>query len=253
MMDGYRYFLYLSYNGRAYHGWQVQPGKITVQEKAEEALGLILQEKIRTTGAGRTDAGVHARLFTAHFDSSRDDLAGNDKIIFRLNTFLPTDISVRDIMAVKSGAHARFDALSRTYKYYISLKKDPFLKDFTYYRHGDLDIDAMNRAAVYLSRHEDFTSFSKSHTQVKTNNCKIYEAAWTRENDTLVFRIRANRFLRNMVRAIVGSMLDIGSAKIPPGAMEDIIVARDRSAAGVSAPAEGLFLENIEYDNSVFL
>lgn len=252
-MKGYRYFLYLSYDGSAYHGWQVQPGKITVQEKTEEALTVILQEKIRTTGAGRTDAGVHARLFAAHFDSSMDDLGGNNNIIFRLNTFLPGDISVKNILAVKSKAHARFDAISRTYLYYISLKKDPFLKKFTYHRYGDLDIDAMNRAAAYLLSYEDFTSFSKSHTQVKTNKCKIYEAAWTREKDMLVFRIRANRFLRNMVRAIVGSMIDIGSTKMPPGAMENIIRARDRSAAGVSAPAEGLFLENIEYDSSVFL
>lgn len=252
-MDGYRYFIYLSYSGKAYHGWQLQPGKISVQEKVEEALAVILQENTGVTGAGRTDAGVHARLFTAHFDSSRHDLAGNSNIIFRLNTFLPVDISVRDIRAVKKEAHARFDALSRTYVYYISLKKDPFLRDFTYHRHGDLDIDAMNRAAAYLSCHEDFTSFSKSRTQVKTNKCKIYDAAWTREEDMLVFRIKANRYLRNMVRAIVGSMLDIGSAKMPPGAMEDIIKARDRSAAGVSAPAEGLFLENIEYDSSVFL
>ncbi|MGM0667265.1 MAG: tRNA pseudouridine(38-40) synthase TruA [Bacteroidota bacterium] len=252
-MDGYRYFIYLSYSGKAYHGWQVQPGKISVQQKVEEALSVILQENTRVTGAGRTDAGVHARLFTAHFDSDRHDLAGNNNIIFRLNTLLPGDISARDIRVVKREAHARFDALSRTYMYYISLNKDPFLRDFTYYRHGNLDIDAMNRAAAYLTSHEDFTSFSKSHTQVKTNNCKIYEAAWTREKDMLVFRIKANRFLRNMVRAIVGSMIDIGSAKMPPGAMEDIIMARDRSAAGVSAPAEGLFLENIEYDSSVFL
>jgi len=253
MMTGYRYFIYLSYSGKAYHGWQVQPGKISVQEKVEEALRVILQENTGLTGAGRTDAGVHARLFTAHFDSSRDDLAGNGNIIFRLNTFLPGDISVSDIRAVKREAHARFDALSRTYMYYISLKKDPFLRDFTYYRHGKLDIDAMNRAAAYLLCHEDFTSFSRSRTQVKTNNCKIYEAGWTREKDMLVFSIQANRFLRNMVRAIVGSMLDIGSAKMPPGAMEDIIMAKDRSAAGISAPAEGLFLEEIEYDLSVFL
>jgi len=253
MMDGYRYFIYLSYSGKAYHGWQVQPGRVSVQEKTEEALSVILQENISTTGAGRTDAGVHARVFVAHFDSSRDDLEGNNNIIFRLNTFLPGDISIKDILAVKKEAHARFDALSRTYRYYISLKKDPFLKDFTYYRHGEMDIDTMNRASSYLCRQGDFTSFSKSRTQVKTNDCTIYEAGWSREGDILVFRIRANRFLRNMVRAIVGSMLDIGSSRIPPEEMEKIIMAKDRSAAGVSAPAEGLFLENIEYDHSVFL
>lgn len=253
MMGGYRYFLFLSYDGSAYHGWQVQPGKITIQEKTEEALEVILQEEIKTTGAGRTDAGVHARVFTAHFNSIRDDLAGNDNIIFRLNTFLPGDISVRDILAVSSKTHARFDALSRTYRYYISQKKDPFLKDFTYYRYGVLDIEAMNKASSLLLKHEDFTSFSKVHTQVKTKLCKVYEAGWTVDGDLLVFRIRANRFLRNMVRAIVGSMLDIGTGKIPPEHIEHILQAENRSSAGISAPASGLFLEDIEYDPAIFL
>jgi len=253
MMDGYRYFLYLSYSGSAYHGWQVQPGKITVQEKIEEALKVILQENTRITGAGRTDTGVHARLFIAHFDSIRDDLAGNRNIVFRLNKYLPDDISVIDILAVKKDAHARFDAISRTYMYYISPLKDPFLKDFIYQRYGDLDVEAMNKASSLLLKYDDFTSFSKAHTQVKTNQCNIFEAGWKVDGDMLIFTIKANRFLRNMVRAIVGSMIDIGTGKFPPGHIENIIKAKDRSSAGASAPASGLFLEDIEYDKGIFL
>ncbi len=248
-----RFFIFLSYDGTSYHGWQVQPEKITVQARIEEALSVILQEKIKTTGAGRTDTGVHAKSFVAHFDSQHSDLKGNNNIIFRLNTYLPEDISVIDILAVNKEAHARFDARSRTYSYYISLNKNPFRNKYTWYRHGDMDVNAMNRATSYLLRYEDFTSFSKSHTQVKTNKCEIYEAGWTQKEEILVFKIRANRFLRNMVRAIVGSMVDIGTGKIPPGEIEKIIRAKNRSTAGVSAPAEGLFLERIEYDTGIFL
>ena len=248
-----RFFIFLSYDGTFYHGWQVQPGKITVQARTEEALSVILQEEIKTTGAGRTDTGVHAKSFVAHFDSQQNDLKGNNNIIFRLNTYLPEDISVVDILAVNNEAHARFDAKSRTYRYYISLKKDPFINKYTWYRYGHMDINAMNMAASYLLSYEDFTSFSKSHTQVKTNKCEIYEAGWTRNEDILIFTIRANRFLRNMVRAIVGSMVDIGTGKILPGDIERIIKAENRSEAGISAPAQGLFLEKIEYDTGIFL
>lgn len=248
-----RYFIFLSYDGTSYHGWQVQPGKVTVQSKLEEALSVILQEDIKTTGAGRTDTGVHARSFIAHFDSRNKDLPDNQKIIFRLNRFLPSDISVNRISIVDNKAHARFDALSRTYIYYISLKKDPFSHKYAWHRHGDIDIEAMNIAASLLLKHEDFTSFSKAHTQVQTNICQVYEAKWTKNNDMMVFRIRANRFLRNMVRAIVGSMIMIGTGKIPPEEIENIINAKDRSSAGVSAPAGGLFLENIDYDPGLFI
>lgn len=248
-----RYFIFLSFDGTSYHGWQVQPGKITVQSKLEEALSVILREKIKTTGAGRTDTGVHARSFVAHFDSAREDLAENQNILFRLNTYLPPDISVDDILVVNNQAHARYDAKSRTYRYYISLKKDPFSRKYTWYRYGNMDIDAMNQASAYLMKYEDFTSFSKLHTQVKTNICKIYEAGWITDNNILVFTIRANRFLRNMVRSIVGSMVEIGTGKMSPAEIENIIMAKDRSAAGVSAPAEGLFLESIEYDPGIFL
>jgi tRNA pseudouridine38-40 synthase len=248
-----RYFIFISYDGTSYHGWQVQPGKITVQTKLEEALSVILQENIKTTGAGRTDTGVHARSFAAHFDSEKEDLAGNNNIIFRLNTYLPDDIAVSKIMAVDDQAHARYDAISRTYKYYISLQKDPFNRKYSWCRYGNLDIEAMNKASAYLMRYDDFTSFSKLHTQVKTNICKIHEAGWVSDRNILVFTIKANRFLRNMVRSIVGTMVTIGTGKMPPREMEKIIKARDRSAAGVSAPAEGLFLEYIEYDQAIFL
>lgn len=248
-----RYFIFLSYDGSSYHGWQVQPGKITVQNKLEEALSVILQENIKATGAGRTDTGVHARLFVAHFDSEKEDLARNSNIVFRLNTYLPDDIAVSNMLAVHNKAHARYDATSRTYSYYISLRKDPFNQKFTWYRYGSLDINAMNQASAYLMKYDDFTSFSRSHTQVKTNICKIYEACWISDSNKMVFTIRANRFLRNMVRSIVGTMVEIGTGRMPPGEIEKIIMAKDRSAAGVSAPAEGLFLEYIEYDQSIFL
>lgn len=248
-----RYFIFISYDGTSYHGWQVQPGKITVQTKLEEALSVILQENVKTTGAGRTDTGVHARLFAAHFDSEKEDLAGNNNIIFRLNTYLPEDIAVSKILAVDDQAHARYDAISRTYKYYISLHKEPFNRKHTWYRYGNMDIEAMNKASSYLMKYDDFTSFSKLHTQVKTNICNIHEAGWVSDRNILVFTIKANRFLRNMVRSIVGTMVAIGTGKMPPGEMEKILKAKDRSAAGISAPPEGLFLEYIEYDQAIFL
>lgn len=248
-----RYFIFLSYDGSSYYGWQVQPGKPTIQARLEEALSLILREKIKTTGAGRTDTGVHACFFVAHFDSVKEDLAGNSNIIFRLNTYLPPDISVNEIREVKEDAHARYDAISRTYRYYISLKKDPFRQKYTWQRYGNMNMDAMKNACIYLTKHEDFTSFSKLHTQVKDKICKIYEASWVKEGNILIFTIIANRFLRNMVRAIVGTMVDIGTGKISPVEIENIIMAKDRSAAGASAPAEGLVLENIEYEPVIFV
>ena len=224
-----RYFIFISYDGTSYHGWQTQPGKTTVQSKLEEALSVILQEKIKTTGAGRTDTGVHARMFVAHFDSATEDLAGNSNIIFRLNTYLPADISVSNIKAVESNVSARYDAISRTYRYFISLRKDPFNQKYSWYRYGTMNIDAMNQASAYLMKYDDFTSFSKLHTQVKTNICKIHEAGWISDNEKLVFTIRANRFLRNMVRSIVGTMVEIGTGKMTPGEIEKIIMAKDPS------------------------
>ncbi len=244
---GIRYFIYMSFKGSVYHGWQYQPNAITVQQIVEEALETILNEKISLTGAGRTDTGVHASFFCAHFESKRNDLHGNMIIVNRLNGYLPTDISISSIKEVNNDTHARFSAISRTYKYYIALKKSPFQTEFTWYLPRDLDIETMNRACEVLKEQTDFTSFSKLHTDVKTNNCKIMEAFWSKDNANLIFTVKADRFLRNMVRAIVGTMIDIGSGKTTLEDFGMIIASKDRCKAGQSVPAKGLFLVNIDY------
>lgn len=243
----------MAYKGTSFHGWQVQPDSKTVQQILEESLSLILGEKIETTGAGRTDTGVHAAYFCAHFDSESDDLISRKNLLFRLNKFLPEDISVKNIRKVHPEAHARFSAISRTYKYFITRAKDPFTNESAWYLYGDLDIPGMNTACNILLRHIDFTSFSRLHTDVKTNNCRIMEAGWEENGTRLIFTIRADRFLRNMVRAIVGTMVEIGKGKISPGQFEEIIKAKDRGRAGKSAPAQGLFLYGIEYPEEIFL
>jgi tRNA pseudouridine38-40 synthase len=248
-----RYFIFISYKGTSYHGWQVQPNGITVQKILEEALSVVLNEKISTTGAGRTDTGVHALVFCAHFESKTDDLDTKKNFVYKLNRYLPKDISVKRVRKVKDDANARFSALSRTYKYYIAREKDPFSDGSSWYIHGDLDIEAMNRASALLLIYTDFTSFSKLHTDVKTNNCSIYEAIWEQNGNMLVFTIRADRFLRNMVRAIVGTIADIGLGKKSIKEFEEIINAKDRCKAGRSAPAQGLFLVCIEYPEEIFI
>lgn len=249
----YRYFIFLSYKGTAYFGWQTQPDKITVQGEIQKALSVILQEEISVTGAGRTDTGVHARLFVAHFDSQRADLADRQNTVFRLNCYLPKDISIERIRRVSDDAHARFNALSRTYRYYISSLKDSFNYEYSWFIQDQLDINAMNEAATFLMDYEDFTSFSKLHTDVKTNNCKLYDVAWTTGSNGIILTIRADRFLRNMVRAIVGTMVDIGSGKNQAEIIKEITESKNRNNAGKSAPAAGLFLEDIEYDERLFL
>lgn len=248
-----RYFIFISYRGTGYHGWQVQPNGITVQKILDEALTVVVNEKIATTGAGRTDTGVHAMVFCAHFDSKAGDLDTKQNFVYKLNRYLPKDISVKKIRKVKEDANARFSALSRTYKYYIAREKDPFSEDSSWYIHGDLDVEAMNRASALLLKFKDFTSFSKLHTDVKTNNCRIYEASWEQNGNMLVFTIRADRFLRNMVRAIAGTMADIGKGKINLKEFEEIIKAKDRCKAGKSSPAQGLFLTGIEYPEEIFI
>lgn len=205
-------------------------------------------------GAGRTDTGVHSKEFFAHFDFMGElSTEDKNKLVYRLNKFLNNDISIIDIIDVKDDAHARFDALSRTYKYYVNTFKDPFDKDFSYFVYGDIDVEVMNKAAAILFDYIDFSSFSKSKTQVKTNNCKIYQAEWKKENDKLVFTIKANRFLRNMVRAIVGTLIDVGKHKISIEDFEKIIESKNRSEAGYSVPAKGLFLYKIEYPKEIFI
>jgi tRNA pseudouridine38-40 synthase len=247
-----RYFIFLSYRGTSYHGWQIQPNSVTVQQILDKALSTILSENITTTGAGRTDTGVHAMFFCAHFDSAIDP-DGNKNFIYRLNSFLPKDIAVTSIRRVKEDANARFSALSRTYKYFITREKDPFHDDKSWHIYGDLNIAAMNEAAALLLKHSDFTSFARLHTNVRTNICKIYYAGWEEDRNLLIFTIKADRFLRNMVRSIVGTVIEIGSGKMEIDKFEEIINARDRRKAGKSAPAKGLFLTEIEYPPEIYL
>jgi len=248
-----RYFIFISYKGTSYHGWQIQPNSVTVQKILDEALSTVLSEGISTIGAGRTDTGVHALVFCAHFESISPDLDSSKNLVYKLNSYLPKDISVNSIRKVLPDANARFSALSRTYRYYVSRKKDPFFDSSSWYLGSDIDIDKMNEAAAILFNHSDFTSFSKLHSNTKTNLCKIYEATWKVEGTRLVFTIKADRFLRNMVRAIVGTMIEVGSGKMSPDEFEEIILARNRCSAGRSAPAKGLFLADIEYPDEIFL
>jgi len=231
----------------------VQPESVTVQKVLDNALSVVLNEEISTIGAGRTDSGVHARFFCAHFDSNSPDLLNVKNLIFRLNCFLPKDISVSEIRKVVPDSNARFSAISRTYKYYISRKKDPFNESTSWYIHNKLDVNLMNEACLLLFNHSDFTSFSKLHSDTKTNICKIYSAQWTEEAEYLIFTIKADRFLRNMVRAIVGTMIEVGYYKIDLKKFNEIIDKKDRCSAGISAPAGGLFLTDIEYPEEIFI
>ena len=243
-----RYFLRLAYNGENYCGWQIQSNAITVQEVLNNALSLLLKEKINLAGAGRTDTGVHAREFYAHFDTENHySEQERQQLIGKINRFLPYDIVVYDFFPVNDSLHARFDAISRTYRYYISTEKNPFRTKFSYRVLHSLDIEKMNKASEKLFLYNDFTSFSKVHTQTTTNNCNVTQARWFFENDLLVFEITADRFLRNMVRAIVGTLLEIGRGKMTIEEFCQVIEQKDRSLAGVSVPAHALFLEKIAY------
>ena len=247
-----RYFIYLSYNGEQYYGWQTQPNGPTVQQTIEKGLTTLLKVPTAILGAGRTDSGVHAKNMIAHFDCAVEELDTND-LVFRLNGFLPKDIAIHKIVRVRDDAHARFDALSRTYRYYITTAKDPFLHHLKCRVNGELDVDAMNRCANVLFDYIDFTSFSRLHTDVKTNNCTIMHARWEQNGSEYVFTIQANRFLRNMVRSIVGTLLLAGKGKIGVEDVRKIIEAKDRSMAGTSAPGHALFLEEVEYPEEIFL
>jgi len=242
-----RYFLTFQYKGTAYHGWQIQPNAKTVQEELQQAMEVILREKVELTAAGRTDTGVHAKRMVAHFDC--DENLVIDKIKFKLNSYLGKDISILGLRAVSSDAHARFDALSRTYHYKIHFSKNPFLKEFSYRIPFDLDFIKMNEAASLLLGKKDFSCFSKSNTQTYTNDCEIFKAEWKKENDFWCFEIKANRFLRNMVRAIVGTLIEIGQGKRSVESLKELIDSKDRSAAGSSVPAHGLYLIDIDYPN----
>lgn len=242
-----RYAIQLSYNGSRYFGWQRQPKDISVQEVLEKAFSTILREEIAVTGAGRTDTGVHASFYIAHFDTE-NEIADPVQLTFKLNRFLPADIAIQKISPVKNDFHARFSAVSRTYKYFISTIKNPFTTETSFQCTVPLNVDLMNQAAKMLFEFTDFTSFSKLHTDVKTNNCKIYQAEWEKQGDQLVFTIKADRFLRNMVRAIVGTLLEVGKGKISVGDFVEIVEQKDRGEAGTSVPPQGLFLVDIEYN-----
>ncbi len=244
-----RYFVELAYDGTNYHGWQMQPNAISIQQVLQEQFSVLFQQKIAITGCGRTDTGVHARQFFAHFDLHESiDL---DKACFALNNMLPPDIGLKRIFQVHEEAHSRFDAISRTYQYFIHYSKDPFVRYTSYKCRRELDIDRMNAASKLLFNYQDFTSFSKIQTDTKTNNCEMMQAYWEPFGRGVVFTVQANRFLRNMVRAIVGTMLDVGWYKISPDQVGQIVEAKDRSAAGTSVPAHGLFLTQIKYPEGI--
>ena len=247
-----RYFIELAYKGTNFHGWQIQPNAVSVQECLEKALSVITREEIAVTGAGRTDTGVHASYFVAHFDSGKLNLDHPD-FTHKLNSFLGKDMVIFGISKVQSEAHARFDAISRTYQYHLNLIKDPFGIETSWYFFRQPDLVKMNEASQIIFEYTDFTSFSKLHTDVKTNNCKIYQAEWTQIDSKIVFTVKADRFLRNMVRALVGTILEAGIGKIDLAEFRAIIEQKDRGAAGLSVPAHGLFLTDIEYPESVFV
>lgn len=240
-----RYFIELSYNGKNYYGWQIQPDAVSVQEKLNDALSTIFQEKIEVVGAGRTDSGVHASQMFAHFDIEKEL---EKEVVFRINSILPNDIAVSQVFLVNNEKHARFDATSRSYEYKIWLGRNPFLLDFSWQIHSQKpNVDLMNKAAKLLLEYTDFQTFSKVKTEVYTFNCDITEAYWIQNKNELIFHISANRFLRNMVRAIVGTLLDVGLGKISIKDFKQIIESKNRANAGLSVPAKGLFLTHIKY------
>ncbi len=247
-----RFFITLSYNGKNYVGWQVQPNGTSVQQVLQESLSVILRHETVITGAGRTDAGVHARKMIAHFDWEGDSI-GEADLVHKLNNFLPKDIAVQEIRPVIADAHARFSALSRTYSYHLTTRKDPFQHEMTYRVHFNPDLEKMNALCEVLKEYEDFTSFSKLHTDVKTNNCRIMDARWIRKDDHYIFTITADRFLRNMVRAITGTLLEAGRGRLDERGFRRIIEARDRNVAGDSVPGHALFLEDVLYPDEIWL
>ena len=247
-----RYFIYIAFNGTAYSGWQIQPDAPSVQQTLQEALFTFLRVQTDVVGAGRTDAGVHAAEMVAHFDLAEPKDCG--WMMNKLNGILPTDIAVKKIVPVIDSAHARFDAKSRTYRYYVNLNKSPFDRDFSLRLIGPIDFDLMNETAKQLLTTIDFTSFSKLHTDVKTNNCKVTYAAWRNVGaDEWVFEIEADRFLRNMVRAIVGTLLLVGRGKMTIEGFRDVIENKARGEAGDSAMGEALFLVDVKYPNDIYL
>ena len=251
MGQNQRYFIELCYDGTNYHGWQVQPNAVTVQELLDKALTTVLHQPIETTGCGRTDAGVHAKEFFAHFDVTGeaviDDGSWAIDIQKKLNSILPSNIAIKKIFPVAADTHTRFDATLRSYEYHIHFNKDPFKNGYSWLLRDEPDIELMNQAAAIIMQYTDFSCFSKSNTQVKTNNCKVSRAEWVKTDDGIVFHISADRFLRNMVRAIVGTLLQVGRKEIEPEYVHTVIESKNRSKAGTSVPACGLYLTEVKY------
>ena len=243
-----RFFIEISYKGTNFHGWQEQPNVSTIQAELNNALSTILNYEIQIVGAGRTDAGVHAKQMFAHFDL--DSSFEMKDLLFKINNFLSNDIVVNDIFEVQSDANSRFDAISRTYQYNIISRKNPF-NEMAYLFKKELDITAMNAACKYILGKQDFTSFSKVNTQTFTNNCNVMHANWQKKDSQLIFNITSDRFLRNIVRSIVGTMIEVGLGKILPSQIISIIGAKDRCMAGFSVPAHGLFLMEINYPENI--
>ncbi len=250
----YRYFIRMAYMGTEFNGWQVQAGSPSIQQTVEHALSLLLREQVRVTGAGRTDTGVHAKEFYAHFDSLHDPVALRDlQMVYRLNRILPGSIAIYELFPVHQKAHARFSAIERTYQYTICTRKDPFYADRSWLFERALNMETVREATALLPGYNDFTSFAKTNSQVKTTICTVREAMWESVGHLLLFRISADRFLRNMVRAITGSLVDVGLGKLGVGDFREIIEARDRRRSGYSAPARGLVLERVTYPEGLFM
>lgn len=247
MNTSQRYFLELAYNGTAYHGWQVQHNAVSVQEKINKALSTLCRTEIESIGCGRTDTGVHARQLFAHFDVSLDVDVLSPRFLQSLNAMLPFDIVVKRILKVENDAHARFDATLRSYEYHIHFSKDPFLHNLSWLQRDIPNIELMNQAATILMEYRDFSCFSKSNTQTFTNNCVITRAEWLKSDNGIVFHISADRFLRNMVRAIVGTLIRVGRKEIQVEDIRSVIESKDRSSAGESVPACGLYLTEVKY------
>ncbi len=247
-----RYFLELKYDGAAYCGWQRQPDQPSVQQTLEQALTTLLREPAALTGAGRTDTGVNASYYVAHFDTT-EPIADPEQLLYKLNFLLPPDIAASTLTPVAAGAHARFDAREREYSYFIEPHKNPFTRGGSWQYYVPLDVGRMNEAAEWLLRFDDFTSFAKLHSGNRTNICRIMQARWSVEpSGTLRFTIRADRFLRNMVRSIVGTLVDVGRGRYTPEAFREIVAARDLSRSSGGAPAQGLFLSDVRYPAEVF-
>ncbi len=247
-----RYFIELSYNGASFHGWQIQPNASSVQETIEKGLSLLLRESITIVGAGRTDTGVHAKFMIAHFDT---DVVFNAKdLVYKLNSFLKDPIAIYEIYKVANEAHARFDATRRAYEYRVVTRKNPFETQSAYLVNQPIDLDKMNQAAALLLNYKNFKCFSKSKTDVKTYNCDLFRAEWIKEEDhLLVFHIAANRFLRNMVRAVVGTLIEVGTGKLELSDIDRILQSESRSKAGYSVPAKGLYLTEVVYPKNIML